>query len=614
MPAEESAPQDRAAFHRLPEAALDALIRGDGDREVVGELRNAELSRRKLLLRALLDQSGGQASADAWALLEEAQRRAPEVVDDLLLAPGTGIWLSTALRRLRGQPAEDAPAWVTAGHLSAVAAAAAGRAGVGFTATVPVRRGYVPLPTLGCAVLPADADGWGTARVTGREGGGLKLSGHRGEAVVAAGGDRRSAEWLPTRRLTVGPPGRELALTLEECDPYRTYLGTSPPRVLPDAEAAQWEACAGEAWSILLRDEPVAADGMRRGLLSITPTGPRERFRPYSSSTGEAFGGMNASLPDGASHFAATLVHEFQHIKLGALLHLYPLLRPAAPGDGAEPELFHAPWRDDPRPLEGLVQGIYAFFGVARFWRTHRHAVDPADAPVAHFEYVFWRDEVRATLAAVRGHERFTPLGSRLIATLGERCDRWAAADDVPAEVSRLAEEAASDHLARWREHHLRPPARAVDEAARAWIRGARRPPSALAAEPATVPDPAVAFLDVAGVLARHSLGKTGGDRTGPAEDVSGAGAADVLLARGDRTAAEHALRARLRDAHVPVGTWAVLGRALAGDPAHRAASRVLRRFPERARALHEALRAAGEVSADPVALAGWLGAGGTAD
>ncbi|MEO3849913.1 HEXXH motif domain-containing protein [Streptomyces sp. B8F3] len=606
MPAEESAPQERAAFHRLPEAALDALTRGDGDREVVGQLMNAELSRRMLLLRALLDQTGGQASADAWALLEEVQRRAPEVVDDLLMAPGTGIWLSSALRRLRGQSPEDAPAWVTAGHLSAVAAAAATRAGVGFTATVPVRRGYVHLPTVGCAALPAAAE-WSTAQVTGRAGD-LTLSGYRGETVIAARGERRSAEWLPTRRLTVGPPGRELVLALEESDPYRTYLGTSPPRVLSEAEAAQWQAYVGEAWSILLRDEPVAAEAMRRGLLSITPVGPRERFRPYSSSAGDAFGGMNVSLPDGASHFAATLVHEFQHIKLGALLHLYPLLRPAGPADGEGPELFHAPWRDDPRPLEGLLQGIYAFFGVARFWRAHRHAVDPADAPVAHFEYVFWRDEVRSTLEGVRGHERLTPLGSRLIAALGERCAEWAA-DDVPAHVSRLAEESASDHRARWREYHLRPPAGAVAEAARAWYRGALRPPSALAAEPSMVPDPAVGFLDTAAVLARHSLSKGDGAWTDTAAGVRGAQAADVLLAGGNRTAAEHALRARLRDEHVPIGTWAVLGRALEDDPAHLAASRLLRRFPERARALYDALRATGAPSADPVELADWLGA-----
>jgi len=35
-------------------------------------------------------------------------------------------------------------------------------------------------------------------------------------------------------------------------------------------------------------------------------------------------------------------------------------------------ELFYAPWRDDPRPLLGLLHGIYAFTAVHRIgWWLH---------------------------------------------------------------------------------------------------------------------------------------------------------------------------------------------------------------------------------------------------
>lgn len=599
----------RAVFHQLPEAVLDALVRGDGDGDAAGELLNAERSRRLLLLRALLDLADEQAPlADAWALLERAQLRAPDAVEELLTAPGTGIWLSHALRGLRGRPAEDAPSWVTAGHLSALAAAAATRAGIGFAVTVPVRDGHVPLPTLGCALLPA-GEKWGTARVTGRDGR-LRITGARGEVDVAPGRYRQPG-WIPLRRITVGPAGRQLTLAVDEFDPYRSYLRTSPPRVLSEAEATAWHRYLGEAWSILLRDEPVAAAAMRRGLLSLTPTGRSEPFRTYSSSAGDAFGGFNASLPDGSSYLAAIMVHEFQHIKLGGLMHVHPLLRPATPEESERPELFHAPWRDDPRPLEGLLQGVYAFFGVTRFWRTHRHTIDPAQAPAAHFEYVFWRDQLLATLDTVRDHERLTPLGRRILATLGEHCAQWTE-DDVPAEIAWRARELAADHLARWREHHLRPAAGAVDESVRAWRRGDPRPPVALAAEPALVPDPRAGFLDVAAVLARHVL-TAGGEslEKTPEGGVSGAEATDVLLAHGDRAAALPEVRSRLRTGQATVGTWAVLGRTLVGDPAHGAASRLLCRFPERARAVHDALRAAGARPVDPVELADWLGGEG---
>ena len=58
---------------------------------------------------------------------------------------------------------------------------------------------------------------------------------------------------------------------------------------------------------------------------------------------------------------AETLVHETQHLKLCALLDLVTLARP---DDGRR---YYAPWRPDPRPAGGLLQGAYAFLGVSGF-------------------------------------------------------------------------------------------------------------------------------------------------------------------------------------------------------------------------------------------------------
>ena len=71
---------------------------------------------------------------------------------------------------------------------------------------------------------------------------------------------------------------------------------------------------------------------------------------------------------------AVTLVHEFQHIKLGGLLHLAPL------HDREPTRRLYAPWRDDPRPLGGLLQGVYAFTGVTDFWRAVRGSRPAAPA------------------------------------------------------------------------------------------------------------------------------------------------------------------------------------------------------------------------------------------
>ena len=61
-----------------------------------------------------------------------------------------------------------------------------------------------------------------------------------------------------------------------------------------------------------------------------------------------------------------TLVHEFQHSKLSAMLDLVPLTDPDDHGR------YFAPWRVDPRPLAGLLQGVYAFVG------RRRHVACPA--------------------------------------------------------------------------------------------------------------------------------------------------------------------------------------------------------------------------------------------
>ncbi|MEW2625414.1 HEXXH motif domain-containing protein [Streptomyces sp. NPDC048106] len=612
MAADATTTGEHLPYHRLSAAGLRALACGEGDGAVIAELLHAERSRRLLLLRALrngafpdsADPDGMDAFAHGWDLLERAQRHAPEVCEDLLMSPNTGMWVSLAVRRIRGRVYEDAPDRVVMGHLAALAAAAAARAGLDFDITVPARRGLVPLPTLGCAVL-ADPEPWGTARVTGRAGR-LRVTGAAGVVEVPADPDRRERDWIPVRRTTLGAGEQAKPLVLEELDPYRTFPRPSEPSLLSPAEAAYWESSLAGAWEVLLRDDPESAEAMRRGLMSVAPTPVRERFRPHSSTAGDAFGGVTASRPDDVAQLAATLVHEFQHTKLGGLMHLEPLSE--APADPATPEtLLYAPWRDDPRPLGGLLQGIYAFLGVTRFWRAHRHTADPAYAPLAHFEFALWRTQVWATLNAVRGHERLTPLGRYVVERLTERCADWMT-DQVPETPLRLAEEAAADHQARWRAHHLRPPAKAVEEAVRAWRQGAPRSPSALAAEPLLVPDSEVRFSDSTAVLARHHLSDPGGSWQHPG-GVDGADPAEVLLLRGEHADARDAFAARLSAKGAPVSAWPGLGRALAADPAHRGAAALLLHHPERARAVQDALEATTGRRADPVRLAAWLGA-----
>lgn len=605
--------------HHMPADDFLSLARGDGDNETLDRLLSGERSRRMLLLRALDDiLSAGRAGASgplgsfdgAWALLARTQRRDPDAVEDVFRYPQTGMWLTHALRRLGGAVDEDVPLWVVLGHLPALAAAAGARAGVDFSIDVPVRHGQALLPTLGCAVLPA-AGPWTTATVRASDGE-VRMGTRTGEVLVPARFEDDAPGWFGLRRITAGPAGRAVSLTLDDLDPYRTFPRPSEALRLDPVTATRWQGLLAQAWEVLLRDEPQTVGAMSRGLISLTPMPPSERFRPSSITAGDAFGGVVASEPDDATQLAVTLVHEFQHTKLGGLLHLAPLLA-EEPATGAGQELFYAPWRDDPRPLSGLIQGIYAFFGVARFWGSHRHSAESDEAAVAHFEFALWREQVWRTVLSVQHHERLTPLGLRLLEHLRRRCARWLE-EVVPPQQLALAEEVAADHRARWRAHHLRPGSRAVDDAAGAWLAGARRPPASLAAEPELAPDARARWLDTAAVLARQSLSDPdrprGAPRHGPeksAADVSGVTTGDLLLAGGDPAGARRAFEAQLAADPGQASAWAGLGRALTSAGVEPAAATLLRRHPERARSVQRALLSTGGEPADPVRLAAWL-------
>ncbi|UXY31134.1 HEXXH motif domain-containing protein [Streptomyces sp. HUAS TT20] len=590
--------------HRLPAPGVTELMRGEGGPDTLDLLLGAERSRRLLLLRMLDDATD---LGPAWDLLSRAQCRTPQVVGELLMYPQTGMWLATVLRRLRGAASVDEPPLRTVlGHAGALAAAAGLRAGLDFTIDVPVRHGRIPLPTLGCAVLPV-SDPWTTATVRAESGKAvLEVPGATVAVPYPLGSP--GPHWHPVRRLSVGPEGRRLTIALDDTDPYRTYPLPTEPHPLSDEAAALWRQLLEQAWTMLLDEQPTTADAMRQSWLSLTPTAPRERFRPRSVTSGDAFGGLEASEPDDATQLAVTLVHEFQHTKLGSLLHLSPLL---TRDTGASPELWYAPWRDDPRPLDGLVQGIYAFVGITAFWRGHRAATTERGA-LAHFEFALWRIHVHTAMEQIHRHPRFTPLGTALLATLRNRTAQWLS-EPVPEECLALARLCADDRLARWRAHHRRLPAPAVDSAVRAWLAGAAPPPSP-AMQSEIVPDPSARWLDSLSVLVRYRLADMDDDRISldtaekTAARVAGALTADAQLAAGDATAARRAYLSHLAAEPCPAGAWAGLGRALSMAGTDPAAARLLCEHPERARAVHRALLRATGTAPDPVRLATWLG------
>ncbi|MFH9262641.1 aKG-HExxH-type peptide beta-hydroxylase [Streptomyces sp. NPDC017546] len=603
---------------RMPGHWFDELASGGGSVEAVGFLAEGERSRRLVLLRELLCRLeerpallGPVDLGVTWRAVERAEARRPGCVEELLVSPQVGSWLAHTLRRLHGTAAGP-PLWVDAGHLAGVALVAALRSGTATELVVPAREGAVALPTLGLARLPGiPLLGFQPVHARVREGELLLAPTGRGSGATALTvrplTAPPSALWWPTHRLPVRPGGPEVAL--DDTDPYRDLGHPIPPRRLTPRELGTWRSLFAEAVALLAPGSvsgprspgtgpgTVRPEEIRRIVPWPGPSGPGP-VAGLSASTADAFGSMVVARPPDGAALAETMVHEFQHSKLGALLHLFAML------DDDREEEHYAPWRPDPRHLPGLLHGAYAFVGVAGFWRDRigDRAADPLD--LAPFRFALRRIQTRTVLRTLATRAALTGPGRRLVAGLTRTVDGWLR-EPVDGRAVARARAAATGHRVEWRLRNLRcadeeraglaaalrtgalPPVRqplllpALERTHWQDVRGALylRPDIAPDSMPAvTAPDIATDIAtdvvsDAASDAASVAVGR--GARPGAMEPVR----ADVLLVRGEAAAARVAYQERGAEApgdpH-PLAGWLLAHTAL--HPGHR---RLLAR-PER--------------------------------
>ncbi len=578
------------AVHRLPVEHFDALADGAGDARTARILLSAERSRRLLLLRAVLDSieerpgllgplPGGEYG---WRLLGDVQAQAPDALDSVLLHPQTGAWLAHSLRRIRGTAPEAGPPWLTLGHLHAVTLVAAARAGIDAETVLPVRDGWVALPTMGAGRIPgADAPaGTASASTSGRL---VRL--RTGAAEITLNGPDTPPGWFTPRLARLAAAGRTLAVWLEDVDPYRELADPVAPAPLPEDESARWTDLLDRAWRILATHHPDTADPLSAGLRSIVPLPSIRSLITTSASTGDAFGSALISRPPDPTTLAVALVHEFQHIKLGAVLHLVTLCRDDGPSD------LYAPWRDDPRPPIGLLQGVYAFLGIAEFWRTQRTVVPERDVAAAQFEFAYARRQTAVAMPTLRASPYLTELGQRFAARLANRL-RSCLAEPVPEDIDRLARMAIDDHRARWRLHHLRPAPGAVTALVAGWPGHADPrgdPDSELVPEPEPSRLPGRVALIRANVANPELFQMPTAEAVVAARAVD-ASAADLALVTGSPAEAGNDYESRIFRAPDDLDAWIGLAvaAAAAGDPGAAA----LRDRPELVRAVHTGVTA----------------------
>lgn len=381
----------------VPAAALARLARTRAEAGDLDLLLRGLHSRRLVLLKSLLtrlDREPVPAPARDlferhWRLLERTEARHPDAVRDTLDYPAVGNWLARTLA------AEDGAALARGlGRLGAVAAAAALRGGGGFGVTLPAHDGRIVLPGIGALAVRGPTArlvaGGRTARLT--TGGG-----HRGVLLLAGGRVTGAGGWRGLRRL---PGTAGASVRLDDLDPYRAPPEGVGRAALPPAPRAEtrhqpWARRWRGALALLRATDPgraAEAAALVRCLVPLARTGPHGHRPRVSATFRAAPGAVLTTLPDTAADLAAVLVHETQHSKLSVLHDLLPLHRPAPAA------AYRVPWRSDPRPLAGVLQGAYAHLALADFWT--RAAAGTALPPAARGEARIRGDSYRRQVAA----------------------------------------------------------------------------------------------------------------------------------------------------------------------------------------------------------------------
>ncbi|SCG57576.1 HEXXH motif-containing protein [Micromonospora echinaurantiaca] len=581
----------------LPTDEFDLLAAGSAGADTHTLLRTCQLTKRFLQLRVLADDTANAHPEvrQHIDLLSAVQRTDAAAVATVLGHPQVGAWLSHCLQRLHTttEP-DDVPLDVTVGQIAAVAAAAAIRAGHCAEVTVPLRRGELMLPTLGLARL-ADAASFDPATIRIEPAGTVVASGGR-TIAIPPDPSADAPGWYGLRRLSATAGGHTVVVDLDDLSPHRPSLDPLAPR-LSALELAQWQEMLDRSWALLVAVHPRHACMVGVSLRSLIPLAGMPGMASASMTSSDAFGAVFLSRPVDNEMFAATIVHELFHSTLNAILDLIPLHR--APGG----ELLYSPWRDDPRPLHGILHGAYSFMGVGDFWRRRHENREDREA---RFEFLRTRHEVEVALRTLLHSDYLTEEGVRFVRAMSANIASWPN-PNAPDEAAGAAEDV-TDHWLRWRLHNLHPDQAEIDAIATAW-RNAEDQHLDLDALRTTIrPVTRTQFRGERGRIRVRTVQLRDPDLfqrivKGQAERPVEATPADVAYIAGHYADAIERYERELTERPDRAEQWAGLALACrrSGD---EEAALVLTSRPEVVRALHRAVTP----PASPVQLARWLG------
>ena len=161
----------------------------------------------------------------------------------------------------------------------------------------------------------------------------------------------------------------------------------------------------------------------------------------YSNvSISELPGAMLLTVVEHPLVMADRIIHEFHHHRLFSIEDGDPLLE-SGTTRGQRLARYYSPWRDDPRPIRGILHGTYVFVAVGRFWLAVYEAGDrPADRPYMLDQLLKIGKQLALAQDVLASNARFTPIGEGAfeqltadIAALHQRMQQAGLPEDTPA-------------------------------------------------------------------------------------------------------------------------------------------------------------------------------------
>ena len=373
------------------------LSAGPGDSVAMTSLADSQWSIMRALVAQVasgFDGTGNElqrVAAEGWSLILQLDDSHPEAVREILTYPYARTWATRCL-----SPEDGADRDLDRAHMAGLAAAAAMRAGIDAELHLPVRDGVMYLPGIGALAVTADEGRTAPLRVSGS---GLSIRHDAGQ-------------WRAVRRVAAA----KLSVTVDDIDPFRGCHAFAVAGRLPATAWTRWRAALTAAARQLAVEVPGYADVVGTGLRSVVPMRPALAGHRQSGTARHAFGALALALPEDVDGLSELLVHEMQHVKLTALCDLFDLF------DRSASTLFTVPWREDRRPVEGLLHGTYAWLAVADLWRSRSRRRGSEEARRLFLTYRSW---VEPAVEKLRDCGLLTAQGKRFADGMRTAVEAW---------------------------------------------------------------------------------------------------------------------------------------------------------------------------------------------